>query len=317
MIFHIETEHSGRTVLSFLKAVLKISRSALAALKRDEHGILINGSHVTVRYILKEGDILSINEKDSPQNISETVLPVNIPLDVLLENEDIILVNKPPYMPTHPSHGHTDDTLANAVAHIYSTRGIPFVFRPIGRLDRNTSGISLIAKNQISASYLFYARQKGLIRKRYIAILCGRIDGAEKLQTIDSYMKRQEESIIVRCIGNADEEGAFRAITHWRVLFTCDEITVVEAIPETGRTHQLRVHFASIGHPILGDDVYGTTSEYIGRHALHAGSLSIPLPYNGEIKEFIAPPPQDMIEAFKALSGCELSEIYNQTFHFV
>jgi 23S rRNA pseudouridine1911/1915/1917 synthase len=218
-------------------------------------------------------------------------------------------------MPTHPSHGHTDDTLANAVAYVYQTRGVPFVFRPIGRLDRNTSGISLVAKHAISASYLFYARQNKMIKKRYIALLPGRIDDATEWQTIDTYMKRQEDSIIIRCIGSPDEEDAFRAITHWRVLFTCDAVTLVEAIPETGRTHQLRVHFAHIGHPIIGDDVYDQPSDLISRHALHATSLSIPLPYEGQEKEFLSPPPEDMILAFKRLCGYDLLEIFQKTFH--
>lgn len=315
MIFHITREHHGRTVLSYLKTKLKISGSALAALKRDPIGIVVNESHVTVRYLLQDGDLLSVNEKDLPNECSENIIPVDIPINVIFENDDIMLIDKPPYMPTHPSHGHTDDTLANAVAFVYQMRGVPFVFRPIGRLDRNTSGISLVAKHAISASYLFYARQNKMIKKRYIALLSGRIDNATEWQTIDTYMKRQEDSIIIRCIGDPDEEGAFRAITHWRVLFTCDAVTLVEAIPETGRTHQLRVHFAHIGHPIIGDDVYDQPSDLIGRHALHATSLSIPLPYDGQEKEFLSLPPEDMVSAFKKLCGHELLGIFQKTFH--
>ena len=314
MTFQITTEYSGRTVLSFLKSVLKISNSALASLKRDEIGILVNNSHVTVRYVIKEGDVLFVNEKDSSEESSENIIPVDIPINIIFENDDLLLIDKPPYMPTHPSHGHIDDTLANAVAYLHQSRGLPFVFRPIGRLDRNTSGISLIAKHSISASYLFFARQKDLIRKRYLAILCGKINVAEGWHTIDTYMKRQAESIIVRCIGNADEEGAFRAITHWRVLYSCDQVTVVEAIPETGRTHQLRVHFAHIGHPIFGDNIYGEESGLLDRHALHAASLTIPMPYSGEIREFLSPPPQDMVEAFRNLCGNDLTAIFENYF---
>ena len=154
-----------------------------------------------------------------------------------------------------------------------------------------------------------------MIKKRYIALLSGRIDNATEWQTIDTYMKRQEDSIIIRCIGDPDEEGAFRAITHWRVLFTCDAVTLVEAIPETGRTHQLRVHFAHIGHPIIGDDVYDQPSDLIGRQALHAASLSIPLPYDGQEKEFLSLPPEDMVSAFKKLCDCGLLETFQNTFH--
>ena len=303
MIFNIGEAHAGKTVLSFLKSELKISASALAALKRDESGILANGKHVTVRYVLNIGDELFVNDKDPIEKVNELIEPVNIPIEVLFENDDLILVNKPPYMPTHPSHGHTDDTLANALAYKYKTADRPFVFRPMGRLDRNTSGISLIAKNPIASSYLDLARRKKLITKKYIAVLCGKVDCNEGYNLIDTYMKRQEESIIVRCIGSADDKDSFRAITRWRLLFSNDEISIVEAIPETGRTHQLRVHFAHIGHPILGDDVYGCESQYIGRHALHAAYLSIPMPYGGEIKETRAPLSDDIKSAIIQICG--------------
>ena len=315
MIFNIDSEHSEKTVLSFLKSTLKISNSALAALKRDEIGIMVNGSHVTVRYVLKENDTLFINEKDTEADLNEAIPPINIPINFIFENDDVILADKPAFMPTHPSHGHLDDTLANAIAYVFAERGIPFVFRPIGRLDRNTSGISLIAKHSISASYLFYARQRNMIKKKYIAILCGKIENDGKFHTIDTYMKRQDDSIIVRCVGSAEDDGAFRAITRWRLLCSNDSISIVEAIPETGRTHQLRVHFAHIGHPILGDDVYNEESAYIGRHALHAAYLSIPMPYSGDEKEFTSPPPEDMVSAAKELGGIDLLRIYKEKFN--
>lgn len=314
MTFNITKDISCKNVLSFLRSKLKISSNALSALKRDPEGILINGAHVTVRYILKENDILSLNEKDLPNEANEDILPIDIPIKVIFENDDLLLIDKPPHMPTHPSHGHIDDTLANAVAYSYKSKGIPFVFRPIGRLDRNTSGISLVAKHSISASFMYYARQKQLIGKKYIAILSGRIQSDGKYHIIDTYMKRQSESIILRCVGNAEDENSFRAITKWRLIFSNDHISVVEAIPITGRTHQLRVHFSHIGYPILGDDVYGTPSEFIDRHALHAAFLSLPLPYGDEITEFFSPPPSDMINAAKAF-GCDLERLFEQSFN--
>ena len=314
MTFTITKDHAGKTVLSFLRSKLKISSSALADLKRDPVGICANGVHVTVRYILKEGDSLFVNEIDLPEDGNEAILPVSIPLKVIFENEDILLVDKPPHMPTHPSHGHFDDTLANAVAYKYTERGIPFVFRPIGRLDRNTSGISLVAKHSIAASFMYYARQKELISKKYLAILCGHVESDGDFHTIETYMKRQEQSIIVRCVSNPDEEGSFSAITKWRLLYTNGDISVVEAIPITGRTHQLRVHFAHIGHPILGDDVYGKESDIIGRHALHAACLSLPIPYDDDAHDFISPPPTDMIEAARYY-GCDLEEVFIKHFN--
>ena len=310
MIFTINNDYQGKTVLVFLRSILKISSNALSSLKRDEKGIMVNGKHVTVRYVLQSGDILEVNEKDSQSDTNEYLLPIELPLDILFENDDIILIDKPPYMPTHPSHNHTDDTLANALAYRY--RDIPFVFRPIGRLDRNTSGISLVAKHSISASYLFFAKQKDLIHKKYIAILEGKLELDGEYHTIETYMKRQEESIIIRCVGNEEDNNSFIAITKYKVLFSSEKISIVEAIPITGRTHQLRVHFAHIGHSILGDDVYGEPSEYIGRHALHAAELSLPLPYNGEQMTVSSPIPADMRSALENMLDAEQIEACKQ-----
>lgn len=303
MKFIIDKQDAGIAVLSFLKSKLKISTSALASLKRVDMGICVNDKHVTVRYVLSEGDLLTIKDKDTFEDVNESVEPHDLPLDVILENEDLFVINKPPFMPTHPSHNHTDDTLANALAYVYQERDEPLVFRPIGRLDRNTSGISLIAKSSISASFLHYARSHGLMQKKYIALLEGKIANDTDWHTTETYMKRTEGSVIVRCIGDADDPNSFNSITHWRVLYSNDKLSLVEAIPETGRTHQLRVHFSHLGHPILGDDIYGTESEIIERHALHAYSLSIPMPYGKEITTFSSMPPEDMQCAFSLITG--------------
>jgi len=302
MDFKIRKEDAGQTVLSFLKSKLKISRSVLCSLKRVDMGICANGKHVTVRYVLCENDVISIKDSDSFSDANDTIEPHNIPLDIILENNDLLIINKPPFMPTHPSHNHADDTLANALAYIYAERGEPLVFRPIGRLDKNTSGISLIAKNPISASFLHYARSRGLMKKKYIALLDGRISDDFSWHRTETYMKRMEESVIVRCVGDASDADAYKAITHWRVIYSDDNVSLVEAVPETGRTHQLRVHFAYLGHPILGDDIYGKASEMIPRHLLHAYSLSIPIPYDENVTTFVSMPPRDMQDAFKSIT---------------
>lgn len=303
MKFIISAQESGMTVLSFVKSKLKISTSALASLKRVDMGICVNEKHVTVRYILSEGDVLTIKDKDSIEDVNESVEPHKLPLDIILENDDLFVINKPPFMPTHPSHNHTDDTLANALAYIYEERGEPLVFRPIGRLDRNTSGISLIAKSSISASFLHYARSHGLMQKKYIALLEGQIADDKDWHVTETYMKRTDGSVILRCIGESNDPEAFIAITHWRVLYSNDKVSLVEAMPITGRTHQLRVHFSNLGHAIIGDDIYGEECEIISRHALHAYSLSIPLPYGNEITTFTSMPPEDMRRAFNYLTG--------------
>ena len=212
MTFIIDEEWAGRPVLSFLKSKLKISSGALAALKRDEMGITVNGSHVTVRHVLQCGECLSLNEADPVADVNETIEPVDIPLCVIFENDDVMVIDKPANMPTHPSHNHHYDTVANAVAHIYKQRGIPLVFRPMGRLDRNTSGIVILAKNPISASFLSYARRNKLIEKKYIAFLCGRVLSDGSMQTIETYMKRTDSSVIMRTVSDGDDEDSFIAV---------------------------------------------------------------------------------------------------------
>lgn len=312
MDFLIDKDRAGISVLSFLRAELKISSTALTSLKADPIGITANGQHVTVRYILKEGDLLSVNEKDREEDANEAILPVDIPLNIIFENNDIIIADKPPYMPTHPSHGHFDDTLANAIAFRYAEKKEPFVFRPIGRLDRNTSGVSIIAKSSICASFLDHARKNDRIHKKYIAVLCGRIESSQEINVIDAYIKRQAESIITRCVCEKDDAGAIRAITNWRLIYATDEISIVEAQPITGRTHQLRVHFAHLGHPILGDDVYGSPTQFIGRHALHAHSITVQMPYGTENAEFVSPIPEDMERAVLEISGVSIKKIYEK-----
>ena len=279
----------GRNVLSVLKG-MSLSSRMIKHLKYREDGILVNGSRVTVRYILREGDLLSLAMTDSS---SADCLPTDTELDVVFENDDLIVVNKPPFMPTHTSHGHYDDTLANALAGYFLKKETPFVFRPINRLDRNTSGLVLVAKNKHAASFLSGAMKDKRIKKSYVAILDGRLSdingkvslGDDGLFVIDRALHRTAASIIVREVCPDDADDAEAAITRFRILKVTDRLTMVEAFPITGRTHQLRVHFAYLGCPILGDDIYGTPSPLVPRHALHARTLELPLPngisYNG------------------------------------
>lgn len=297
---------SGRTLLSYLKFTLKISSACIAKLKRDEHGLEVNKSHVTVRYILKTGDILHINIDDNPEDTNKSILPVKMPIDIIYEDNDIIVVNKPPYMPTHPSHNHHDDTLANAIAYLYLERNIPFVFRPVGRLDRNTSGIVALAKSMPAASHFTRERENNNIRKSYIAILVGEtnLDGG----VIDTPLRRQSDSIIIRTVCGEGDVGAMKAVTVWKRLYSGNGITLVTAYPKTGRTHQIRVHFASVGNPILGDDLYGSKSEYIQRHALHAYSVFFTLPFSDKAAEAYAEIPEDMQNAFYNITGKSIYE---------
>ncbi len=312
MDYLITKEDSGKTIKELLNKKLRLSSAFIKHLKFREDGIMLDGSHATVRRVVGEGQILSLAIEDSEAH--EALTPTNIPLEVVYEDADIVLPSKPSFMPTHPSHLHHGDTLADALAFLYKDSTTPFVFRPINRLDRNTSGLVMVAKNRISAARLSQAMQKGEIQKRYIAVLEGYlpqpIGGEGKTET---YLRRTAESIIVREVCQKDEGGDY-ALTEYRVLAKNNGRTLVLASPKTGRTHQLRVHFAHLGTPIVGDDMYGTPSDEISRHALHASYLCFPHPVSGERLEFKAPLPNDMHKLIQHTFGTldSLCEIETQ-----
>ena len=293
----VDEKQDGTTVLQYIKRNLTISSAHLKHLKFSEGGIRVNGSHATVRRILRTGDILSLAIEDREED--SRVEPRELPLCIAYEDGECIVPSKPSDMPTHPSHDHYDDTVANALAYRYEKLGEPFVFRPVNRLDRNTSGLLLIAKNRIAAGRLSRAMSEGRIKKAYIAVLCGELPQREGV--IETYMRRTAQSIIVRENCGAGEGGDY-ALTRYKVLYEWDGHSIVAARPITGRTHQLRVHFAGLGAPILGDDMYGDSSTLIGRHALHSAALCFP-DFKGEDIRVLSEPPEDMKNAISRIFG--------------
>lgn len=298
--------YCDHTILFVLKR-LSLSTKMIRFLKYRENGILVNQERVTVRKVLHDGDVLFLGTEDTVS--SESATPAPLPLPIVLENESMVIVNKPPHMPTHPSHGHHDDTVANALAYYYASQNIPFVFRPIHRLDKNTSGLVLVARNKIAAALLTQAMTKGQIRKSYLALLRGKLPEPTVTEThfglclgkIDTYLCRTDHSVILRRVCASDASGAERAITLYQILRVCDTCTLVEVFPLTGRTHQIRVHFAHLGHPLLADDLYGSPDPAINRHALHAKTLDIILPETTFHAE--APLPDDMKKAIDFYFG--------------
>ena len=293
---------AGHTVLEVVRRELGISTKLLKHLKFREDGILVNGVRVTVRYVLSCGEVLSLAIED--ETSGEKLLPVNLPLSIAYEDDDVVVPSKSAEMPTHPSFGHYEDTVANALAYRYAEEGIPFVFRPVNRLDRNTSGLLLIARNRRAAGTLFSSMRRGEIRKLYLALLDGELPEDEGL--IETYMRRTAESVIVRENCGPDEGGVL-ARTRYRVLSRGDGVTLVCAVPLTGRTHQLRVHFAGLGAPLLGDDLYGAPSELISRHALHSCALSFRQPTTGEHICAVSPLPADMRRILDGLFAPEVN----------
>ncbi len=291
MEFIINKEQEG-LLRDFLRQQLSLSNAEITRLKQKENGITVNGEHKTVRYILKCGDVLFLDTGDG--GASENIVPAEMELTVLFEDGHIIALDKPHGVPTHPSHGHFTDTLANGLMYYFSQKGEKCLFRAVNRLDRETSGIVLCAKNAFAASRLSENMQKGLFTKTYFAVVSGKIP---ENGTVNVNIKRKEESVIFRCV--CGENEGKHALTRYKRLSENGRYSLVELTPVTGRTHQLRVHMAHLGAPIVGDTLYG---ENDGRKLmLHAGELSFPHPVTMEKITVRSPIPErfkDIYEDF-------------------
>lgn len=296
MNIDITPELDGLTVFDLLRRRMHISTGTLTLLKNSPTGITVNSVRVTVRHRLSAGERLSLDLADKDETGTSEIIPKKLPLSVLFEDDDIIVADKPAGMPTHPTHGHLDDTLANALAYRAAVRGEPFVFRPANRLDRNTSGIVLLAKNRFAASRLYEEMKRGAIRKTYVAITEGVPSPASG--RVDAPIARADEGILMRVVR---DDGA-PSVTDYSVMRTSRDgkYALVALRPLTGRTHQIRVHMAHIGCPLIGDFLYGRECpEMIARHALHAVRLEFDHPTTGKLIRMSSPLPADMLRVIK------------------
>lgn len=305
MTFVINGEFDGRSVRDWLYQN-GVSRTLISRLKRLDDGIMVNSSRVTVRYILRAGDRLALALGDRLDDMNENLLPSDLELDIICETEDFIALNKPAGLPTHPSQGHFRDTLANGLAAYYARQGIPFIFRAVNRLDRETSGVVLCAKHQYAASLLSEELRAGRIKKTYLALLNG--SPKPPAGRIDLYMRRREASVILREVCTPDADGAKQAVTDYVTLVSGCNGSIVRAEPLTGRTHQLRVSFAHLGTPIVGDGLYGSAESsptrfdnLASRHMLHA--LSLEFSFGDRRYTIRAGLPDDMTELCSSISG--------------
>lgn len=284
--YHITKTEQNQTILEYLKE-RGYSRQNVVALKKMPESILVNGIWEHVTFKLNSDDILTIQIKESQSN--DKILPIPLPLPIVYEDEDILVIDKPANMPVHPSIHNYDNTLANAVAYYYKKKNIPFIFRCINRLDRDTTGLTIIAKHMLSGGILSDMVSKREIHREYLAIVSGQMSGKG---TVDAPIAREQESVIKRCVDFIHGE---RAVTHYNVLANLmDRATLVSLKLETGRTHQIRVHMNHLGHPLLGDDLYGGDLSLIERQALHSHKLMFKHPITKKELCFESPLPEDM-----------------------
>jgi 23S rRNA pseudouridine1911/1915/1917 synthase len=255
----------------------------LTDIKFSGGAIYINGSEQNVRYRLKEKDVLTV--EFPPEIPSSTLLIEDIDLTIVYEDEHVLILDKPPYMPTIPSREHPSGSLANAIMGYYQKQQIKAAVHVVTRLDRNTSGLVLIAKHRYMHHLLSKYQQKGCVKRTYEALAEGRMKEAEG--TIIEPIGRKESSIIER---EVREDGQY-ACTHFQVLDQFHDYFHVRIWLETGRTHQIRVHFSYIGHPLLGDDLYGGSMEKFPRQALHCSGLIFNHPLTKERLSFHSTPP--------------------------
>lgn len=289
--YHIDAQADGLRTEQFLRR-LGYSYQNLTQLKKMPESILINGVWSYLRTPVHTDDtlIVHIRENESSPNIP----PVDLPLCIVYEDEDIIVVNKPAGMPVHPSLNNYRNSLANALMYYYQQQGKPFIFRCANRLDRDTSGLTVIAKHMVSSSILSSMTARHDIKREYLAVVRGSVAPASG--TIDAPIGRVGTSLIERKI---DFEHGERAVTHYRVVEEKNGYSLVSLVLETGRTHQIRVHMKYLGFPLVGDYLYNPDMEYIRRQALHSHSLSFRHPITGEDLKFTAELPEDILRIFR------------------
>ena len=291
--YEIPSEYDGANITTVLKQHFKISTNLIKDLKKYKEGIQVNGEHKRVVDFVAKGDILKITIRDTA---SENIVPTDIPLDIVYEDEDVLVINKLPNMPTHPSMGNYENSLANGVMYYYKSKGEERVFRAVNRLDKDTSGLMAVAKNSYIHARLGEEIQKKELKRKYMCIVCGDV---ERDGTVDAPIRRADGSVINRIVAPDGQ----RAVTHYRVIKRYREYTLLEMELETGRTHQIRVHMAYIGHPLVGDWLYGTENHNIAkRQMLHSCYLCFTHPITGQIMEFKDEMAEDMRAFIEKLS---------------
>lgn len=238
------------------------------------------------------GDTLCVCIRED--HSSQKIPPVELPFDIVYEDDDLVVVNKPANMPIHPSLNNYENTLGNAAAYYFAKKGEPLIYRCINRLDRDTSGLTIIARHALSSSILYEDMALRRIHREYTAIVSDSQNRLPDHGTIDLPIGRNLNSTIERMIDHIHGE---RAVTHYQVVDRCGDLAVAKFHLDTGRTHQIRVHMKALGFPLIGDFLYNPKDSLMKRQALHAGKLSFAHPITGVELCFEVPMPDDMAQA--------------------
>lgn len=282
----IDEDSAGLRVEQFLRRK-RYSGQNLSEIKRMPKSILVNGVHYYMRQELSTGDHLQVRICET-QN-SEKIPPMKLPLDIIYEDEDLLVLNKPAGMPIHPSLNNYTNSIANALAYYFQSQGKPFIFRCCNRLDRDTSGLTIVSKHLVSGSILSDMTKYREVHREYLAIARGSVTPSEG--TIQAPLGRKEGTIIERTV---DWEHGEDAVTHYKVVKEANGHSLVSLRLETGRTHQIRIHMKYLGYPLIGDYLYNPDMEYMTRQALHSHHMEFTHPITGEHMSFTAPLPEDM-----------------------
>ncbi len=278
-----------------LKVHFEMSNRLITKLKKNKK-ITLNSEITYLDHVLNLNDIVKINL--DIEETSENIVPnSNLKFDIVFEDESILIVNKGAYTPVHPSINHYEDSLSNAVQYYFNSINLKRKIRPVNRLDKDTSGLVIFAKNEYVQELLVKEMKSKKFKKEYLAILTGNLEN--KFGTINAPINRKENTIIEREVS----PHGYPSITHFELIknfnYNNEPLSFVKFILETGRTHQIRVHSKYINHAILGDSLYGTSSFLISRQALHAYKITFIHPISKKEVIFKAPLPADMSNILK------------------
>lgn len=276
--FIVPPEWDGATMQSFLRQHCGLSWRMVVKLKRVEGGMTADGAPLRSIDRLRAGQTVRAQMPEDAVRIEG----VDMPLAVVYEDAHLLVVDKPPYLAVHPSAGKPEPTLANGVVAYFEKQGTPLSFRPVNRLDRNTSGLLLAAKSP-HVAYALAQKPK----KIYLAVVLGALLGEG---TVNAPIRVKEGCCITREVG----KGGKPSVTHWKSLGSDGAVSLIRLELETGRTHQIRVHMAHLGHPLAGDTMYGTDEHFLPRHGLHCARMSLQHPVSDEELVLFAPMPADM-----------------------